>query len=96
MQDILTKEARGRDCQVRLLGICNHNPETVILAHIRLLGISGMGIKAPSILGAWACSNCHNYVDTHHDAETQAAFANGVYRTINQLVKEDKILWTRK
>ena len=29
----LRKLAKGRDCQVRLPGICNGNPETVVLAH---------------------------------------------------------------
>ena len=29
----LRKEARGRECQVRIYGICNGNPETTVLAH---------------------------------------------------------------
>ncbi|MCX8621624.1 MULTISPECIES: nuclease domain-containing protein, partial [unclassified Gilliamella] len=33
----LTKEAKGRECQVRL-PCCNHNPETTVLAHYRLAG----------------------------------------------------------
>lgn len=76
-QDRLTKLARGMVCQVRLPNICNHNPETTILAHYRLAGISGFGIKPPSLIGAWCCSSCHSYVDTHKDAETQLAFAHG-------------------
>jgi hypothetical protein len=38
----LRKEAKGRGCMVRLPGICNFNSETVVLAHIRLAGVSGM------------------------------------------------------
>ena len=41
----LRKEARGRECQVRLPGICNGNPETVVLAHYRMVGICGTGMK---------------------------------------------------
>ena len=37
----LRKLARDRECQVRIPGICNHNPETTVLAH---LGGAGMGI----------------------------------------------------
>ena len=59
----LRKEARGRACTVRLEGICNHNSETVVLAHIRMLGLSGMGLKADDLLGAWACSACHDAID---------------------------------
>ena len=29
----LRKEARGRECQVRIYGVCNGNPETTVLAH---------------------------------------------------------------
>ncbi len=27
----LRKEARGRECQVRIYGVCNGNPETTVL-----------------------------------------------------------------
>lgn len=33
----LRKAARGRECQVRIPGVCNGNPETSVLAHIRLV-----------------------------------------------------------
>ena len=32
-QTKLTKAARGRECQVRIPGVCNGNPETTVLAH---------------------------------------------------------------
>lgn len=32
----LRKEARGRECQIRIPGVCNGNPETVVLTHYRL------------------------------------------------------------
>lgn len=73
---------------VRLPAICNRNSETTVLAHIRLSGISGMGIKAHSLLGAWCCSACHSYVDTHHDEATQLAFAHGIFRTQAKVFKE--------
>ncbi|VEI70653.1 82 prophage-derived uncharacterized protein ybcO [Serratia quinivorans] len=37
----LRKEAKGRDCQVRMPGICNFNPETTVLAHYRMAGTCG-------------------------------------------------------
>ena len=89
----LRKKARGQECQVRLPGICNSDPETTVLAHIRLIGISGMGLKAPDLLGAWACSKCHAYCDLWSDPETKVAFARGVYRTINKLIDEGTITW---
>lgn len=90
----LRKEAKGRECQVRLISVCNRDPETTVLAHVRLSGVTGVGQKAPDILGAWACSECHRFqTDFPGDDEIQRAFLEGVIRTQNQLVKEDKVSW---
>lgn len=79
---------------VRLIGICNHNPETTVLAHIRMPGISGMGMKADDLLGAWACSSCHDAIDrrSHTDLDrdyVRLAHLEGMARTITILRKED-------
>jgi hypothetical protein len=78
---------------IRLPGICNHNSETTVLAHVRLAGVSGMGIKADDLLGAWACSACHDAIDrrSHTDLDRDAvrlAHLEGMVRTIAQLRKE--------
>ncbi len=51
-QTKLTKAARGRECQVRIPGVCNGNPETVVLAHYRLAGTCGVGQKPSDLQGA--------------------------------------------
>lgn len=89
----LRKEAKGRGCMVRIPEVCNHNSETVVLAHVRLTGVSGMGMKSPDILGAWACSSCHDAVDrrNHTDLDrdyVRLAHLEGMARTIAQLQKE--------
>jgi hypothetical protein len=90
----LRKEARGRGCTVRIPNVCNFNSETVVLAHIRLAGVSGMGMKSPDLLGAWACSACHDEIDgrTHKSGlsrdELRLAHYDGMARTIVQLEKE--------
>jgi hypothetical protein len=81
---------------VRLPGICNHNSATTVLAHIRLSGISGMGIKADDLLGAWACSACHDAVDRRFRTDldrdyVRLAHLEGMVRTIAQLRKEGLI-----
>jgi hypothetical protein len=78
---------------VRLPGVCNHNSETVVLCHYRLAGVSGMSMKSPDIIGAWACSACHDAIDRrdHTDLErdfVRLAHLDGMVRTIAQLVKE--------
>lgn len=55
-----TRSARGQDCQVRLPGICNHDPDTVVLAH---LNGGGAGMKHLPIHGAYCCSDCHDVID---------------------------------
>ncbi len=59
----LRKAARGRECQVRIPGVCNGNPETTVLAHIRIAGLCGTGIKPPDLIAAIACSSCHDEID---------------------------------
>jgi len=89
----LRKEARGRGCMVRIPNVCNHNSETVVLCHIRMAGITGTGLKAPDILGAWACSSCHDAIDRRSHPEldrdyVKLAHLEGMVRTLHQLSKE--------
>lgn len=91
MSSDLRKLARGKPCLIRLPSVCNGNRETTVLAHVRLPGISGMGLKAPDLLGSYACSACHVWVDTHHDDATKVAFYEGILRTINDLIRRGVI-----
>ena len=54
----------------------------------KLIGVSGMGLKPPDLLGAWACSNCHARIDTDKSDAVQLAFAHGVFRTQAALIRE--------
>lgn len=56
----LRDSARGQPCQVRLPGICNHDPATTVLAH---LNGGGMGTKTSDLFGAFTCSACHDEID---------------------------------
>ena len=92
----ITESARGEQCQIRILGYCNRDPETTVFAHYRLAGYCGTGIKPPDFMGAYACSNCHDICDgrvkTDLDAdEIQAAFAEGVMRTLAKLAEKGLI-----
>lgn len=91
----LRKEAQGRECQVRLPGICNGNSETVVLAHFRMAGLCGVGMKPNDLFGAWACSACHDEIDRRTrrvDAgEAHMAHLEGVIRTQAALIAEGKL-----
>jgi hypothetical protein len=81
------KAAKGMECMVRIPGICNGDPETTVLAHYRLAGHCGTGLKPDdTTFGAWACSSCHDECDRrtrHFDMEfVRLCHAEGVMRTL--------------
>lgn len=93
----IRKSAVGRECQVRLPGICNHNPETTVLAH---LNGGGMGKKKVDVLGAYSCAACHSVVDRlpasryitdFDEALNVIAFYEGIFRTIEIMLKDQLI-----
>lgn len=88
----LRKSARGQNCTLRLTG-CNYNPETVVLAHIRINKFCGFGLKPPDYMACFACSSCHDIVDarvkgdfTHQDL-LRANFETMKYWVDNGLVE---------
>lgn len=89
----LRTRARGEACQVRLPG-CDGGGETTVLAHYRLAGYCGVGMKPPDVLGAWCCAKCHALVDGKEHAanltrtEARLAHAEGVLRTLAIVSKE--------
>lgn len=91
----LCKAARGRECQVRIPGVCNGNDETSVLAHIRLAGLCGTGIKPSDLIAAIACSACHDEIDRRTrlvDAEYAHVCAlEGMARTQVIWLKEGKV-----
>lgn len=88
----LRREAIGRACQIRLDG-CTNRP--CCLCHFRVLGVSGMGMKSPDLIGAWGCDHCHNLVDLadEDDFQTRYFFLRGVVRTQAILIKEGLVSW---
>lgn len=86
----LTKAARGQDCTVRLPG-CPNDTETTVLAHYRLSGTCGTGMKPNDLQGAWCDAFCHDRIDGRakidmpHD-EIRLYHAEGVMRTTDQLI----------
>lgn len=58
----LRNSAKGKDCTLRLTGVCNFNSETTVLAHIGRN--RGIGMKCHDTFAVYACSNCHSKIDT--------------------------------
>ncbi len=101
----LRDAARGRPCQVRLPGICNNNPETTVLAHIRIAGTSGTGYKPADLCATWCCSACHDVIDKRVRTDlcpdfVKACAMEGVLRTLSYMstcgefsARQGKLSW---
>ena len=82
----LRKLALGQDCQVRIPGVCNFNPETTSLAHFRMAGTCGVGLKPSDWQASLACSACHDAVDMrvptqYTKDELDLMMCHGILRT---------------
>ncbi len=89
----ILESARGEQCTVQLNGICNHDPETVVFAH---LGGAGMGLKQHDYNGCYCCASCHDEVDRRTrllDAEyVDHQFRIGMQRTLDILVEKGLVV----
>ena len=86
----LREAARNRQCMVRIPGVCNHNPETTVLAH-RPSG--KLAVKADDADACWACYDCHKWLDeewVRHvtKSERDTVFERAVWDTQLILHKE--------
>ena len=59
----LRRSAFMEECTARISGVCNHNPETSVLAHYGQPGETGMGLKPDDTSAAILCSACHDVLD---------------------------------
>jgi hypothetical protein len=92
----LRSEAQGRNCEIRVPGHCLPGNETVVGCHVRMIGVSGIGMKAPDFLIAYGCFACHQIVDGQRKSEFTAEqrrlmLLEGMVRTQVILYQEGKL-----
>lgn len=63
----LRKSAKGEACTLEIVGVCNHNPETTVLCHIRDFGTGGTGLKPSDLCAVYGCHECHAIIDGRYD-----------------------------
>lgn len=88
--------ARSKPCYLRLPLVCNGNPETTVLAHIRRGGLGGMGIKPSALCGLPVCSACHDALDgrakaPHSRAQIDADALRGLCQWLTWLEREGHV-----
>lgn len=99
----ITESARGEMCQIRIVGVCNHNPETTVWCHASgSASGKGIGMKSPDILGAYGCFNCHAVVDRQAQrpanltqADVRLAFWEGHARSVCLLIEKGLLVVER-
>lgn len=76
----IRKAAKGEDCTLNIAGVCNYNPETVVLCHFPS-ETHGIGLKSNDLSAGFGCSACHDVIDG---------------RSHIKLSKEDKEFYMRR
>ena len=90
----ITKSAKGESCTVFAPGVQQHDPDTVVFAH---LNGSGMGMKDSDLFGCYACSYCHNWLDYGYvrdnitKAHRNAIHYEAIIRTQRKLLEKGLI-----
>lgn len=84
----LRDAARGQDCTLNVLDVCNYDPETTVHAHFPS---ENAGYKPTDISGGHGCSACHDWLDRRNigDDESDREFymRRSQERTITRLIE---------
>ncbi len=94
----LRKLAKDQPCLIRVPGICNDRTDTTVLCHLRMVGLSGMGMKVPDVLGAFGCAKCHDEIDGRASGgfsapERRLMLLEGIARTQMKLIEMGILKW---
>lgn len=69
----LQRSASGQDCTVNVVGVCNYDNGTTVLAHVQVDG-GIMGGKTHDFSACFSCSQCHAWIDGHKGTEEELLF----------------------
>ena len=82
----IRQAAEGQRCTIRNWHTCNHNPETVVFAH--LPGNKGTGSKNHDLFGIFACEGCHSWIDRRSMYE----FSDAHYKDLMRAYQETLLI----
>jgi hypothetical protein len=83
--------ARGELCNVNIVGVCNYDADTTVVAHIPD-GSGGSSRLVGPLSITFACSDCHDVLDGRQQVEMESGdrdfyLRRGQTRTINRLIE---------
>lgn len=80
------KNAKGQHCTL-MLPCCNGDPETTVLAHLRMFGAAGISQKPDDWFAVFACSACHDAID-RRGGETSGLWGDDdIIRALHRTLK---------
>jgi hypothetical protein len=92
----LRRSAKGESCTLNVAGICNHNPETVVLCHLPILADHGFAMKVADYCAAYGCSDCHDWIDNRKGVQPYEErlyyAARGLVRTQSRMIEKGLIV----
>ena len=88
----LRDSARGRECTLRLPGVCNGDPETSVLCHLPF-GKRGVASKVSDDHSVVACSACHDQLDARALPKVSQA---ELYECIIRAIAETHAIWRQE
>jgi len=92
----ITDSARGQDCQLRLPGVCNGNPETTVWAHSNSAEHGkGGALKAFDQNGCYACYACHMVYDRQYPRPAGLSLLDVLHLFLHAMQRSQKILVRR-
>ena len=86
----LRKRAKGRACNIR-----GSTSESVVLAHLRVGGNAGIGIKPPDHHALHACYECHLHIDGPGRGDHKLQLI-GYMRFIDELIADGVLVWAEQ
>ena len=94
----LTTLAKGQPCLIRVPTVCSGNPETTVGCHVRLIGVSGLGLKSPDLFIAFGCFDCHAVVDGQRKSsfsfeQRRLMLLEGMLRTQAWFIRHGYVSW---
>ena len=93
MKPVVSKKirnaARGQDCTMQVCGVCNHNPETTVLAHVNTTGAGSRGAKCHDFSAVFSCYACHYWHDNNMGSQLDRLFytRRALVRTWEKLIE---------
>lgn len=88
----IRQSAKGEQCTLNIAGVCNYNPETVVLCHFPSEE-HGIAKKSDDMCAGYGCSDCHDAIDNRTnggltDGEREFYMRRSMVRTHKRLIEK--------